>query len=165
MHWHEFITGAYKRQKHGPGIASKPVFHPPALVQDVADLEAQLNVRLSASLRSLLLETNGVMDMLAIDGGDWFENMWLLWPISEIINANLLPQTGGARSTHDSNLDDLLFFAGAGCDGILFGHPITDGRMAAPEVRVWYPLRDEAPVVAPSLKEFIQGWESGEITV
>ena len=100
-----------------------------------------------------------------IDGGDWFECMWLVWPTDQIIRENLLVRSEGAEGTYDSDLHDLLFFAGAGSDGILFAHPIAEDRIAALEVVVWHPIDDELTEIAPSLEEFVQGWLTGAISV
>lgn len=85
MNWRELITGIYETRAQPPGIAGKPQFYPPASAGDVADAEARLNATFPASIRSLLLETNGVMDRLAIDGGEWFDSMWLLWTVAELV--------------------------------------------------------------------------------
>src|SRR5438552_3310696 len=88
MSWRELISGIYAGVKGAPNIASKPAFYPAASPQDIADLEVQLEAKIPPSLRSLLLESNGVMQMLAIYDGQWFEDMWLLWTVREIIEQN-----------------------------------------------------------------------------
>ncbi|MBI1832962.1 MAG: SMI1/KNR4 family protein [Planctomycetes bacterium] len=87
MIWCDFISDVYAKRKLDHGMESKPVFQAPASIQNCADLESQLGTALPAELRSLLLETNGVISLLKIDDGEWFEDMWLFWPTSQIIHA------------------------------------------------------------------------------
>jgi hypothetical protein len=86
MSWRELITGIYESRPSQPDSAEKPEFYPAASAVNVADAEAILNTALPASLRSLLLETNGVKEMMAvdgIDGGEWFVSGSLLWTIED----------------------------------------------------------------------------------
>src|SRR6476660_6873363 len=88
MSWRELITGIYEERVLQPGIGGRPEFHAAASAGDIDDAVVRLNARLPACLRSLLLETNGVTDMMSIDGGEWFPSMWLLWPVQEIVEQN-----------------------------------------------------------------------------
>ena len=69
MNWRERIIGSYQARSPDPGISGKPGFYPAASEEAVADAETRLDVAFPISLRSLLLESNGVMDMMAIDVG------------------------------------------------------------------------------------------------
>ena len=60
--------------------------------------------------------------------------------------------------------DNLLFFIDAG-NGDLFGYFINNGKVESEEIYVWNHEDSSQRVVAPSLKEFIKGWYSGEISV
>jgi hypothetical protein len=126
MNWRELITGIYEGRPPQPGIAGKPEFNPAASAASIVAAEAALNAALPESLRSLLLETNGVMDMMAIDGGDWFESMWLLWKIEEIEGQNRFYRAASEERTYERDFSSLVFFAGAGTDGILFAFPVED---------------------------------------
>src|SRR5262245_20075775 len=110
MRWRELISGIYERRPQQPGIAGKPKFYPAATATDIADAEVALNATLPASIRSLLLETNGVMDMMAMDGREWFESMWLLWTIDEVVAQNRHHRLG----TYARDFRSLVVFAGAG---------------------------------------------------
>lgn len=165
MNWRELITGIYETRAQQPGIAAKPQFYPPASVADIADAEACLNARFPASIRSLLLETNGVLDMMAIDGGEWFDSMWLLWTIAELVEQNLFYRAATERGTYDQDFHQLVFFAGAGTDGILFAFPLMEDRACAPGVVVWHPIMDELDELAPSLEDFLSGWLTSTISV
>ena len=80
MNWREFISGIFENNRDDPQFKSKPTFFPPASIDGINDLEANLNTKMPPSLQSLLLETNGVMEMLSIDGGEWSDDMWVIWP-------------------------------------------------------------------------------------
>lgn len=103
------------------------------------------------------------MDMLAIDGGDWLDSMWLLWTVAEIVEQNRFYRAA-ADGTYDRDFSQLVFFAGAGTDGILFGFPVEDG-LCAPRVVVWHPIGDELDDIAPSLEDFLRGWLTSTIAV
>jgi cell wall assembly regulator SMI1 len=164
MGWLELIMSMYKRRPQLPGIAGKPRFYPGASAANIADAEAALKAALPASIRSLLLETNGVMDMMAIDGGEWFESMWLLWNIEEVIEQNRFHRAATEQGTYERDFRSLVFFAGAGTDGILFAFPVENGICAA-RVMVWHPVMDELDELAPSLEGFLQGWLTSTISV
>jgi hypothetical protein len=165
MSWREVITDIYEHRPHQPGCASKPVFYPAASVKDIVYAESQLVAKFPLSLRSMLLESNGVMDMLAIDRAEWSENKWLLWSIAEIIKGNLFCRAQREDGTYERDFRALLFFAGAGFDGILFGFPVGEDHVCAPDVVVWYPIGDEVTGIARSLEDFVSGWLKGTISV
>jgi SMI1/KNR4 family protein SUKH-1 len=165
MNWREEITGIYENRTQQPGIAGKPQFYPPASAGDIVHAEVRLNAMFPASIRALLLETNGVMDMLAIDGGEWFDSMWLLWTVTEILEQNLFYRAATEAGRYHRDFRPLIFFAGAGCDGILFGFPVMDDGVCAPRVMVWHPIMDELDEIAPSLEYFLRGWLTGAISV
>lgn len=164
MSWRELVTGIYEGRSQQPGIAGQSAFYPAASAATIADAEAELNAVLPVSLRSLLLETNGVMDMMAIDGGDWFESMWLLWKIEEIVEQNRYYRAASVQGIEDRDFRDLVFFAGAGADGILFAFPVEDGN-CAPRIVVWHPIMDALDGIAASLEDFLRGWLAGTISV
>lgn len=164
MRWREAITGLYASSPRRPGIETKAKFFPPASVANMADANAVLNASLPASLRSLLLETNGVMEMMAIDEGEWFESMWLLWTIEEIIAQNRFYRAANRNGTYTRDLSSLVFFASAGTDGILFGFTVED-EVCAPGIMVWHPMMDELDKLSPSLEGFLRGWLTGAISV
>ena len=88
MNWGKFIGNIYQERRRSPGVRARPAFYDAATDSVINTAELRLNVRLAESLRSLLSETDGVMDMMSIDGGEWFENMWLLWTVEELIERN-----------------------------------------------------------------------------
>lgn len=164
MSWRELITGVYRDRPPHPGIAGRPAFYPAASAARLAGAEAAVGATLPESLRSLLKETDGVMDMMAIDGGEWFESMWLLWAVGDLVERNCFyrAETEEGRLTRDFR--SLVFFAGAGTDGILFAFPAAAG-VCEDRVVVWHPILDGLDEVAPSLEEFLRGWLTGTILV
>lgn len=164
MNWRKLIIDVYERRPQQPGIASKPAFYPAASATNIADTEAALNAALPASLRSLLWETNGVMEMMAIDGGEWFESMWLLWAIPEMVEQNRFFRTATQVGNDKRDFHKLVFFANAGTDGILFAFPVEDG-VCLPRIDVWHPIRNTLDELTPSLEDFLRGWLTGTTTV
>jgi hypothetical protein len=165
MNWREFISDIYATLPPRPGIASRAAFQTPASLPEIANLEARLDAKIPSSLRTLLLETNGVMDMLAIDEGEWFDNWWLIWPTAQLIDENLRLRAASEQGTYKRAFHELLVFAGAGVDGILFAHPIAPDRAALGNVLVWHALEDRLTEMAPSLEDFLKGWLSGSLSV
>jgi cell wall assembly regulator SMI1 len=165
MSWRELITGMYEDRAQQPGIGVRPEFCPAASAADIDDAEVRLNARLPACLRSLLLETNGVMDMMSIDGGEWFLSMWLLWSVQEIVEQNEFFRRAIDEGTYERDFRQMAFFAGAGSDGILFGFPVSEDGTYASRVVVWHPIMDELDELATSLKDFLRGWLTGAIFV
>jgi hypothetical protein len=190
MSWRELITGIYESRPQqpgivpkpkfssslpfpeeqaiynapNPGIAQKPEFYSAASAATVADAEAILDTTLPASLRSLLLETNGVMEMIAIDEGEWMNCESLVWSIERIVELNRSYRAETEKGKCKREFRSLVFFAGAGVDGILFAFPVEDG-VCAPLVVVWHPILDELDDAAPSLEDFLRGWVTGTIAV
>ncbi len=164
MSWRDRITAALAQRPYPPGMAGRPEFYPAACVADIAAAQDALQATLPLSWSSLLQETDGVMDMLTIDGGDWFESMWLIWPIAELLTRNRALRAGHAKRSSGRDFSTLVCFADAGTDGIQFAFPVTAG-VCRPDVMVWHPLRDTVTALAPSLEDFLGGWLSGTISV
>ncbi len=157
MSWRELITDLYETRAEETGIAGKPAFHPAASADAIAQAEARLDAQLPATLRSLLLETNGVMEMIQVGDGDWIESMWLLWTVEEIVDRNASYREATDAGTYHRDFRTLVFFVDVGCDGMLFGFPVAEDRTCRPSVCVWRPIDDELDEVAPSLEEFLRG--------
>ena len=161
--WISRINSAFDAAANAASCASKAAYFPPALAEDIGSAEVRLNVIFPQSLRSLLLETDGVMSKLSVHRSEWFDNMWLILPIREILAENC--RTISTNNQSLRNKYQTLFFAGAGCDGILFGFPINREQAGQQSVVVWHPIRDTLEPVAQSLKEFIDRWLGGTIKV
>jgi hypothetical protein len=165
MNWCKLISDIYETRAEQPGIACEPKFYAAASAGAIADGEGRLDARLPASIRSLLLETDGVMEVMAIDGGELFDSGWLLWTVAEIVEQNLFYRVASEDGTYERDFRQLVFFADAGADGILFAFPVMDDRLCAPCVVAWHPIMDELDELAPSLEGFLRGWLTGTINV
>jgi hypothetical protein len=165
MNWCKLISDIYETRAGQPGIACEPKFYAAASAGEIADGEVRLDARLPASIRSLLLETNGVMEVMAIDGGEWFDSGWLLWTVAEIVEQNLSYRAASEDGRDERDFRQLVFFADAGADGILFAFPVREDRVCAPGVVAWHPIMDDLDELTPSLEGFLKGWLTGTITV
>jgi hypothetical protein len=163
MNWRQLIADLYEARPQQPGMACKPKFCRPASPQDIADAEARLNAKFPVSLRSLLLDTDGAMEMIKFDGGKWHNSMRFPWKVAEIVDQNLFYRT--KTETYHRDFRKLVFFSDAGVDGILFGFSVMKGRVCAPGVVVWHPIEDELKKLAPSLEDFLSGWLKGTISI
>jgi hypothetical protein len=103
--------------------------------------------------------------MMAVDGGEWFDSMWVLWPIAEIVEQNRFYRAANEEGNNPRDFRALGFFAGAGCDGNLFGFPVADNLACEPSVVAWWPILDELEGVASTLDDFLKGWLTGGIAV
>ncbi len=131
-------------------------FFPPVTEEKINEAETSLKVKLPKDLRSLLLETNGIYNTQA--------SIHLVWTLEEILRANLALRTEEFRAKSFMPLDHLLFFANAGVDGIHLAFPIAaSGDVKNKDIIAWYPIEDSRPVVAYSLKNYVQSWISGKL--
>lgn len=135
------------------------MLYPPVTIRHLEAVETRLELVFPAALKELLLESNGVMDTLSVDGSEFFENLWLIWPVEMIQEENLKFRNS------DPNAPGLLFFASAGTDGILFGLPVSPNESPDGPVIAWYPLGERIVPLANSLSEFIEGWLTNQISV
>jgi cell wall assembly regulator SMI1 len=164
-YWRDLIERTYADVSGPGGTASKPRFSPPASAEDIAAAERQLGRKLPPSLTSLLMETDGVMDMMSVGGGDYFEDMWLIWPTERTVMASLEDRSQYVVTPSDADTSGLVFFADAGVDGILFAFPPASADTCDTKVVVWHPLRGTVSDLADSLEAFIAGWLTGRLTV
>ncbi len=163
--WREIIKRAYLTRPNTSGTESKPMFYPAASISDIEAAENRLNAILPGTLKSLLLETDGVMDMLSVDAGPYFDNTWLFWRIQQIIDENLAFRRRNETSNAEQDAREFLFFAGAGVDGILFGLKASAEKPNDAQIVCWYPIEEQIRSVADTLADFIDGWLTNRITV
>jgi hypothetical protein len=163
--WQEIIERVYATMSHADGTHSKPRFQDPASAEAIAGAEGQIGRKLPPSLASLLMEADGVMGMLSVGGGDYFEDLWLVWPTERIVAESLEDRSDDVVSPEDDDPSGLGFFAAAGVDGILFGFPPAERATCDSRVVVWHPMRGTVSALADSLEDFIDGWLTGRLTV
>jgi hypothetical protein len=139
-------------------VAADCEFRSPALVSDLEAVEALLKLRLPTSLRSLLEETDGVYSPYAY--------LNIVWSAHEIGRRNRELRDDTRLAESYMSFESLLFFAGAGWDGILFAFPITAaGIVQDRNIIAWYPITDSRPVVAVLLQDYLKGWLKGDLKV
>jgi len=161
VQWRELIAQLYEDERAG---TARPKFYPPASAEQIRELENALRQQLPRDLRGLLLQTDGVVEEFLLDG-EWIESMWLIWSVTEILQANASYRSRQSGAFLDRNFHKLLFFTGAGVDGILFAHPVDTSAVAADQVLAWHPIEDNLTGTAPSIEGFVRGWLSGQISV
>lgn len=156
MSWRSRMNEIYESTPQEPGARGGLEFFPPTSAANIAIAEAALQARFPDALRSLLLESDGVMDRGA--------SMWLIWTLERIIEDNRSLRAKELQSLYERDFRSLVFFADAGADGILFGFPVVAGT-CAPCVMVWHPIDDDLDPVATSLEEFVDRWLTDGIAV
>jgi hypothetical protein len=162
MTWRERITELYSSRELAEGLLP-PRFHPPPAANEVAAAEARLGTTLPAALKSLWSDTDGVTEEMSVEGQGVIEIGRIIWPLNELLLANLSQRCG--NNPYSREFPRLVFFAEAGCDGILFGFPVGVDGICESRVVVWHPIDDDLIDVAPSLDDFIVGWLKGTIQV
>lgn len=123
-------------------------FSPPASSAELVAAEKMLGCPFPESLKTLLLETNGVYHARF--------SMAFLWDLETILAANL-DRRKNWEAYGDTPFDDLLFFSeGGNGDGYAF--EVRAGREAEMKI-LWrdHETGERAPV-ATTLEEFIEGW-------
>jgi hypothetical protein len=160
MNWHSRLTSL--KYSHPEGRFSlRQELCPPATDNEIDEAENRLQLRFPRSLRSLLLESNGVMGMMSIDGEEWFENLWTVWPLDEITQQNLWHRERYAGR----NLSGFLFFVTAGVDGIQFGFRGRTENADDAAVYAWYPDETDDKLMVDRLDSFLEAWCCGRLSV
>lgn len=134
-------------------IVEDAQFNAPVTEKELRSLKEELNIELPKPLIELYRETNGVK-------GPYYS---YIWSTKMLIKENL----SVLRIEEFENYkkpDNLLFFVDAG-NGDLFGYLIINGKVESEDIYVWNHENGSQRVVAPSLKEFIKGWYSEEISI
>jgi hypothetical protein len=130
-------------------------FSPRATAAQLAALERALRVTLPADLRSLLLESNGVVGQ---------HGLRLVWPIERIESDNATFRGNADFRELYMPFDHLLFFADAG-NGDQFAYAVLAGEVRRDDVFVWNHENDSRTWAAPTLERYLEWWLSGRLTV
>ena len=133
-----------------------PDFMPGATSEELDAVEQALDVQLPTSLKELLSETNGVRFEFGTP---------LVWSADEIARANREMRNDTWNRANYMPFDDLLFFGGAGVDGILFAFANNQGRIDRDEVCAWYPIEDRRERKAASFRDYAVNWISGKMSL
>ncbi|MCU6793503.1 SMI1/KNR4 family protein [Paenibacillus sp. WQ 127069] len=135
-------------------ISSEYYFKDPVSDADLTLIKRKLNVELPEDLLQLYNETNGVYDEFHCP---------LIWSIDQIVADNLNYRSEEYKDMY-MPVDHLLFFSDAG-NGDLFGYAIRNEVIQTNRIYVWNHEDDSRTFIAPSLKYFIKGWITDEISV
>lgn len=144
MYWKNLVSQAFRESDSAlEGIS--PRFEPGASEDHLRDAEHRLGALVPDDLRSLLMECDGVMEVMEIQGRP-IDTQWLIWPVETIVSANVDPR----RS--DIGLPESWFIF-ATADGHDFGYDRTTGNS---DIWVWHPMDNVSEHVAQSLDEFLR---------
>ena len=133
-------------------------FEPPASEADIESAERSLGIGLPDELRSFLCDSNGATIGVRLDSGEVIPDASpLVWSLDEIVRNH------GPQRPDPDQPAQVLFFANAGVDGILFGHPIRSSSQVGSDVVVWHPIHDELDVAAPSFRAWIEAFLTGTL--
>lgn len=160
MNWRSRLT-SLKYADAEEKFSFRQELRPPATDIEIDAAETRLHTLFPHSLRTLFLEANGVMKMMSLDGKEWFEESWTVWPVAKIVEENEWHR----ERYSDRGVSRFVFFASAGTDGIQFG--VLSSQEVQPEVPVygWYPDETEDKLMADRLDQFLEGWCSGRLSV
>ncbi|MWC26912.1 SMI1/KNR4 family protein [Paenibacillus sp. MMS18-CY102] len=136
-------------------IDEQSVFVEPATEGELEAVGNSFDLMLPNELKGLLEETNGVIDEFGCH---------LIWPTSRIIEENLAIRSSEDYKEMYKPFDSMLFVADAG-NGDLFGYSIVNGAISKDDIYTWNHEDDSRTWVASSLKQFIEGWLKGEISI
>jgi hypothetical protein len=125
----------------------------PASMAAVEEAEEALGVQFPAELRSLLEETDGLVDEYGAG----------LWSVARLLESNLEMREDSSTSDLYMPFANLLLIADAG-NGDLFAYPIQgDGAINRPDIFLWDHETDSRQWVAGSLHQFVERWFGGEL--
>jgi hypothetical protein len=144
--WIEFLRG----------LTSECEFLAPATEQQLSTAESALGIELPPDLRDLLRESDGVL-------GEY--GLGLVWSLDRIVEDNLRFRSSTNFRDLYMPFDNLLFFADAG-NGDQFAFSVqADGAIHRPAIFAWNHEDDSRTWVAQSLRNYLEGWISGKITL
>lgn len=95
MNWQEYISNLYKLDRRDESVD----FYPPASDKHISAVESSLNVILPSPLKNLLMNTNGIMNLMKL-GGRTIKTGWLIWPLEEIVKENSFFRTKRQKETY-----------------------------------------------------------------
>lgn len=137
------------------GISGQFEFRFPMGSQELEEVERLLLPKFPSDLKSLLSETDGVVDEYGLD---------LVWGIERIREDNLSFRNNTDFKDLYMPFDNLLLFGDAG-NGDIFAYPIQNNEVRRPDIFIWDHESDSRSWVANSLQEFLIRWASGDLIV
>lgn len=160
MDWKSLIINAYEsRVTLEP--RTRPVFRSGASEGEIDRLEQVIGHCCPMSLRSLLLQSDGVSEEFQLESGDWIVSSIVVYSAEQMIDANELVR----QRFPERNPIRHCYFATAGTDGIQFGVPVGTEGLDDAKVIAWYPDQTPDKCLADGLAMFLTDWCSGQATV
>lgn len=137
-------------------------FAPAATYFQLERIEQLFNVKLPATLRQLLLETNGVRQVMFYND-ERVPVGQIIWDTESVQRQNRKMRTDPAYQDFYLSFDTLFFFGSPNTDSVRFALSIHETQVT--EIIVaWYATDDRRVQVATSLQTFIEDWLSGRMT-
>lgn len=158
MNWRAIYSQIYHTRSVALNQQVKPRFVKGCRQYQVDRLETRLEAVLPESLRTLMLESDGVQEWYLNEHGDWAEDFFLPWPAEEMIKYNEYFRSATYQNKHQTDFRNLLVFARMGSDGLHIGHPIRDDRTCSPLVVAWNPADHSLSDRAPDFESFLRDW-------
>jgi hypothetical protein len=143
--WREFIQS----------LDPASTFFSGAMVDQLTALEMVVGIELPDDLKSVLMESNGVLGAYGLR---------LIWSTEEMTQRNLRMRTDPLFLNDSMSFEHLLFFADAG-NGDQFAFRIIQGVIRRPGIFVWNHEDDSRTWAAPSLREYLEWWLTGKLSV
>ena len=165
MNWRAIYSQIYHTRSAALNQQVKPRFFKGCRQYQVDRLETRLDAVLPESLRTLMLESDGVQECYLNEHGDWEDDVFLPWPAEEMIKYNEHFRTAAFQNKHQTDFRNLLIFGRAGSDGFHFAHPVNDDRTCSPRVIVWNPAENSLSDRAPDFEAFLQDWLTSQESV
>lgn len=134
-------------------IVEDAQFNEPITEKELSSIKEQLKIELPKPLIELYSETNGIK-------GPYYSYIWS----TEMLIKENLSVWNIEEFENYKKPDNLLFFVDAG-NGDLFGYLIVNGTVESEVIYVWNHEDSTQRIVAPTLRDFIKGWYSGEISI
>lgn len=137
-------------------VSDKCKFHPPLSEEWIGKGLADFDVPMNASLKSFLLETDGLYD--------YGQFLWIVWNVRDLAAYNKEMRVNNPYEESGHTFDDIFFISNAGVDGILFGFPIIDGVMQE-HIVAFYPIEGERINKADNLEIYLTGFLHGGLMI
>lgn len=139
-----------KAQSYGKEVLTSP----PASAELIQAVRVLGGGELDDALAALLAESDGIT-------GEY--GLGVVWSCAQIVRENEAFRTNADFKSLYMSFDSLLFFGDAG-NGDQFGLRVLEGEVP-PDVYVWNHEDDSRTWVASNVRDYLDGWLSGRLSV
>ena len=154
--WRELISALTAHKQPVGGLKPGPDYFHGATPEQLDTVEQKLGVSLPDPFRDLLGESNGVLVTIG---------QHMIWNTDELVEDNWSGCVLPAAWWGDQTSHRLFFFGDAGADGIRFAFLVTEDDTVVEQIHAWYPIGRVQVQKASSLRDYIESWLSGSMTV